>query len=168
MADDETVQGEHCCCHTSALNKRAERCRGCGREGMPVKDITIKSFVKPSKLSDIVDLGGFYFCATPECGVVYFNNNPDIYVYKGDIKVRVGIKESEDPIPVCYCFNWTKDMILDQIKNTGTSTVVEEITARVRSGECQCEIKNPSGRCCLGEVKRVVEDGLEIYGGGGG
>lgn len=166
MADDEMVQGEHCCCHTFALNKGSDRCRGCGRVGVPVKDITIKHLVKPSKVGEIKDLGGFYFCATPGCEVVYFDNGRDIYLYKGGINVRVGIKESEDPIPVCYCFTRTKKMILDQIKNTGTSTVVEEITARVRAGECQCEIKNPSGRCCLGEVKRVVEEGLEIYGEG--
>lgn len=83
-------------------------------------------------------------------------------LYRRYKKGRVGLKEKEDPIPVCYCFGWSREKILNQIKEEGKSKAVEEISAKLRLGECACEIKNPSGRCCLKEVKRVVEEGLKI------
>lgn len=85
-------------------------------------------------------------------------------MHKKDIKVRVGIKETENPIPVCYCFGWTSERIFNQIKQLGYSTAVQEISDKVKAGECVCEIKNPSGRCCLGEVNKTVKRGIELYG----
>jgi hypothetical protein len=72
----------------------------------------------------------------------------------------VGAKETEDPIPVCYCFNVTERMIHEEVAQTGRSTASTRIRAEVKAGNCRCEVENPSGRCCLGEVvaaeKRAV------------
>jgi hypothetical protein len=35
----------------------------------------------------------------------------------------------------------------------------------VKAGNCACEMKNPSGKCCLGDVTRTVRDGLNEEGG---
>ncbi len=123
-----------------------------------------KNIVKETKLKGMNSLDGFYFCETPTCKVVYFNNDQNIYWYKEDVKLRVGIKETEEPIPVCYCFGWTQEMIFNEIKQKGHSTAIQEISARVKAKECACEIKNPSGRCCLEQVRKVVERGMELYG----
>ncbi|HEY6324505.1 MAG TPA: hypothetical protein VJA16_23410 [Thermoanaerobaculia bacterium] len=32
------------------------------------------------------------------------------------------------------------------------------IRERVQAGDCACEVRNPTGRCCLGEVQRVVRE----------
>jgi mercuric ion transport protein len=82
------------------------------------------------------------------------------------LRLESAIKETEDPIPVCYCFGWTQEKIFSQIKQLGRSSAVEEISAKVKAGECACEINNPSGSCCLGEVNKVVKKGMEIYGKG--
>ncbi|SNQ60293.1 putative iron-sulfur cluster-binding metallochaperone [Candidatus Methanoperedens nitratireducens] len=139
-------------------------CKECGGKGKSVGEITLKSLVKEPVLEAIESLNGFYYCETPTCGVVYFNNEQQVYLHKEDLKIRVGIKETESPIPVCYCFGWTKERIFEQIKQPGNSTAVREISARVKAGECECEIKNPSGRCCLGNVNKTVKKGLELYG----
>lgn len=153
---------EHSCCDVPA-STGASICKECGNKGKSVKDTTIRSLVKESKLGVIKDFKGFYFCETPTCQVVYFNNEQQVYFHKEDVKVRVGIKETEDPIPVCYCFSWTQAKILDQIRQQGSTTVVQEISAKVKAGKCACEIKNPSGRCCLGEVNKLVKRGIELY-----
>jgi bacterioferritin-associated ferredoxin len=153
----------HSCCEVPA-NEETSVCKQCLNKGKSVKEITVKSLTKEPKLETITSLQGFYFCETPPCKVVYFNNEQQIYLYKEDIKVRVGIKETQDPIPVCYCHGWTQEKIYEQIKQHGYSTAVEEITAKVKAKECACEINNPSGRCCLGEVKKVIKQGMEIYG----
>ncbi len=142
---------------------KSDICKECGNNGKSVSEITLKSLVKDSKFEDITNFTGFHFCETPTCNVVYFNNEQNFYLHKEDVKVRVGIKETEDPIPVCYCFGWTQERIFNQIKQQGYSTVIQEISAKVKAGECACEINNPSGRCCLEEVKKVIERGMKLF-----
>lgn len=163
MSDEKIKQSEHSCCDVPALGETSI-CKECGNKGITVKEITLKSLVKESKLEGIKNFTGFYFCQTPPCNVVYFNNEQNVYLHKEDVRVRVGIKENEDPIPVCYCFGWTQGRIFNQIKEQGYSTAVQEITAKVKAKECSCEINNPSGKCCLGEVSKVVKRGIELYG----
>jgi hypothetical protein len=70
--------------------------------------------------------------------------------------VRVGSKKTADPIPVCYCFGFTRKNIQDEIAETGRSAIGERITAEVMAGNCACEVKNPSGKCCLGSVMQIA------------
>jgi hypothetical protein len=35
--------------------------------------------------------------------------------------------------------------------------VAERITTKVQAGNCSCEVKNPSGKCCLGDVNRAIQ-----------
>ena len=103
----------------------------------------------------------YYFCESPDCDMVYFPSNPEAPTFRrADLWVRVGVKEAEDPISVCYCFGITRKDIWDEIQQTGKSTVVERIKTEVKAANCACEVKNPSGRCCLGNVVRIVKDGL--------
>ena len=39
-------------------------------------------------------------------------------------------------------------------------TLAERIKAEVQAGNCACEVKNPSGKCCLGNVTRTAPDVL--------
>ncbi len=160
-----TTQSRHSCCDIKVkVSGKTSICKECGNKGVPVKEITLKSLVKEPVLETIESLDGFYFCEAPSCEAVYFNNEQHVYLYKEDVKVRVGIKETENPIPVCYCFGWTQERIFEQIKQLGYSTAVQEISAKVKAGECTCDISNPSGRCCLGNVYKVVRRGMELYG----
>lgn len=163
MANEEVNKQEHTCCDVPA-SEEASICKECGNKGKSVKGSTLKSIVKESSFKTINNSHGFYFCETPSCKVVYFNNEYPIYLYKDDVKIRVGIKETEDPIPVCYCFGWTEERIFHEIRQSGYSTAIQEISAKVNAGECACEINNPSGRCCLGEVNKVVKRGMGLHG----
>jgi len=98
----------------------------------------------------------YFFCVTATCPVVYFSGEAESLFDKGEVKVRVGLKETEDPVPVCYCFGITERMIRQQIAATGRTTIPQYIREQVRAGRCACEIKNPSGRCCLGAVMKIV------------
>jgi hypothetical protein len=40
----------------------------------------------------------------------------------------------------------------------------EEIDA-VKQGNCACEVKNPSGKCCLGNVARVSQECIRAVRG---
>jgi hypothetical protein len=77
---------------------------------------------------------------------------------KRDLAVRVGLKEPDDPTaPACYCFGWTPRKILEELERTGKSTVIEQIKAQVKAGNCYCEVTNPQGSCCLGNVAKAVQ-----------
>ena len=163
MPDKKINQSEHTCCNIP-VSGDTSICKECGNKGKSVKQITLKSLVKEPKHKVIKSFDGFYFCETPNCQVVYFNNEEQVYLHKEDIKVRVGIKETKNPIPVCYCFRWTSGRIFNQIKQFEYSTAGQEISVKVKAGACVCEIKNPSGRCCLVEVNKIVKRGIELYG----
>jgi len=148
-------QDEHSCC-CEAENGTTTLCPVCGNPGKPVSWITIESLVEEERRTLLSSSEGFSFCRTPDCAVVYFNNTADEYIKKGDVKVRVGVKETEDPVPLCYCFGWTQKKINDEIARTGTCRAVEDIMNRMKTNACNCERNNPSGMCCLKDVKNYI------------
>lgn len=155
----EDHEMKNCCCEVHETKDCTGICKKCGNAGKQILEITLRSMLKEHALEAIENPNGFYFCETPTCGVVYFNNGRQIYLHKEDVKVRVGIKETENPVPVCYCFGWTQERIFEQIRQLGNSTAVQEIGAKIKADGCACDIKNPSGRCCLGEVNKAVKRG---------
>jgi len=98
----------------------------------------------------------YSFCAARECPVVYFEEQGSHKFTIDDLRVRVGIKESGDPIPLCYCFGFDESHIRDEISKTGETTIPKRISALIREGLCACESRNPAGVCCLGEVNSAV------------
>ena len=104
----------------------------------------------------------YYFCEAEDCcDIVYFALEPQALIFRrGDLLVRVGAKETADPIPVCYYFGFNRKDIEEDITKTGRSTVAEQITVEIKMGRCACEVKNPSGKCCLGSVRRLARDGM--------
>jgi len=150
-------QNQHSCCCGPKNPDIKPVCRVCGNPGTPVTAITIESLVRKERRSQLASPEGFSFCHTPDCAVIYFNNDTDEYIEKGDVKIRVGIKETEDPVPLCYCFGWTQKKIADEIARTGKSLAVEDITNRMKTAGCNCERNNPSGGCCLTDVKNYLD-----------
>ncbi len=95
--------------------------------------------------------------------MVYFDRAGGV-IEKSQVRVRVGIKETEDPIPVCYCFGFTQEDIFEEIHAIGITRIPDKIRAEVKAGNCACEINNPSGSCCLGDVNRAVKRGWDLVG----
>ena len=134
-------------------------CPANGARSKQVDMVTVKSLVRQLPLG--MPNSQYYFCEAQECDVVYFTLDSRAPIFRrGDVLVRVGAKTNTDPIPVCYCFGFSRKDIEDEIAETGHSTVAERISAEVKAGNCACEVKNPSGKCCLGSVTRVTQDCL--------
>ncbi len=83
---------------------------------------------------------------------------------KADLRVRVGLKETADPVPVCYCFGFTEGMLLEEIQTIGHSSIPQRIAAEIKADNCACEVRNPQGSCCLGNVKAAVKRAQRIAG----
>lgn len=135
-------------------------CPECGKQGKPVQKITMESLVRdPGKIQN----EPYWFCGIRTCHVVYFSFDGASRFHREDLNVRVGIKETEDPIPLCYCFGWDRKRIWDEIHAAGKSTAVESITKEVKAGNCFCERSNPQGTCCLGNISQVVKEGYKSH-----
>ena len=99
----------------------------------------------------------YYFCNAPDCDTVYVSALGDHLITKDMLTVRVGIKETEDPIPLCYCFDYERADVRNDIRRNNDTDIQKIITQRVKKGECSCEETNPSGGCCLGEVAKAIK-----------
>ncbi len=120
--------------------------------------VTLRSLVRSEHLA-AVEGREWFLCEQPDCDVVYFTDDGR-RLDKGALKVRVGLKEKEAPRPACYCFGHMVESIQEEIDRTGRSTVAASIKEKVEAGECSCEVLNPKGTCCLGDVNKVVKEAL--------
>ena len=57
---------------------------------------------------------------------------------------------------VCYCFDESEDSIRAELGEQGRSGAVERVRAHIAARDCACDVKNPRGVCCLGDLIAVV------------
>ena len=132
-----------------------DRCRKCGAKGRRVSAKTMEGLLKAQARARIRN-AAYFFDRSPDCDVVYFSNDAEFHFTKEELAVRVGIKEKYPPIPLCYCFGHTVESAREEFVSTGGTTVPERIEAEIKAGNCRCEVRNPSGSCCLGEVHHAM------------
>jgi hypothetical protein len=138
---------EGCCATTTSAPDT--RCPGCDGEGRPLDRITLKALVRPEALARMSP-GAYRFCGTPGCSIVYFR--PDSAFERSDLTVPVFQKEPPGARTVCYCFAITEADIARELADRGRSSAAERITQFVKDERCACEVRNPQGACCLGNV----------------
>lgn len=152
------------CCSVNAMSGTAPAVMTCPKNGArskQVETLTVRSLVRKLVLG--MPDTQYYFCEARDCDVVYFPFDAKAPTFRReDLLVRIGAKENSDPIPICYCFGVARKDIQDEVAKTGRSQFAERIAAEVKSGNCACEVKNPSGKCCLGDLTRAATDALRL------
>lgn len=133
-----------------------DHCRRCGGHGRPVSRKTVLLMLKPDLLEQAMS-GSYNFCAVRDCLVVYFEDEGSHQFTVDDLRIRVGLKVKDDPIPLCYCFGFEESDIRDEIARTGSTTIPERVSRLIREGMCACDARNPAGVCCLGEVNQAAK-----------
>ncbi len=58
---------------------------------------------------------------------------------------------------ICYCFNFSREDIRREMKETGKTTILDFISSQIKAGHCACAVKNPKKRCCLGDILAAVK-----------
>ena len=143
---------EGCC--TQGPGALRSTCPECGRPGRPVDRVTLEALLRPEALARL-EAGDHRFCPTAECPSVYFG--PGDSFRREDVLVPVFQKQLEgDGRTVCYCFDVAEATIRREVVTSGDSASADRIRALVQSGRCACEVRNPQGTCCLGNVAMVV------------
>ena len=127
----------------------------CGEQSKAVSRKTVLAMLRPKFLEKALN-GNYRYCAARECPIVYFEEQGKSVFTVDDLRIVVGVKTKQDPIPACYCFGFDESHLREEILQTGTTKIPEKISRLIREGLCACDVRNPSGLCCLGEVNKVV------------
>ncbi|SOC22049.1 hypothetical protein SAMN05880501_113118 [Ureibacillus xyleni] len=146
-----------CCNNSLKIEVKNGTCPSCNNKAKIVKLITLKSLLKPSALEIINANENHYFCSTKDCEIVYFDTNNKKYLVT-DIKVAVHQKDILDTTPICYCFHWTKEKIKSYFEQGLLPHPLEHIRENIKENRCGCEVNNPQGSCCLGNVTKYIKE----------
>lgn len=136
------------CCKAQPVAQ--DSCARCGSRGVQVPITTVKALLTAEGLRRGVPQAP-RFCATASCSTVYFDEVSDRCVSEDELVVRVHTKHPDaSDVLVCYCFGYTQGAV-----RRGESSASEDIRAQVEASHCACEVKNPRGVCCLGDIIKL-------------
>ena len=160
---------DSCCCPPEAGNNVCELpaqnfqrpfrdtniCPVCGLRGKPVKGQTVKAILSVS-LREVQDVE-YLFCKTQNCPVVYFSPDGEQVFTIEQVRESVYQKEPEsDDVFACYCFRHT----VGDIRAASTESRkanLDDINTGIIAGQCACDLRNPQGSCCLGNVRELIK-----------
>ncbi|MBK24546.1 MAG: hypothetical protein CME70_11180 [Halobacteriovorax sp.] len=156
------------CCDSKDKPKREEdqtvsfSCPSCQNKGVKVQTITLQALLKDCCKEKINVELQYKFCKNSDCETVYFSADTSHYFLKDELTVKATLKDEGLEVNVCYCFGHTRASVLDEIKRTGKSTVLEDIKAKMKDPGCFCETSNPQGGCCLGNVISWIAEAKKL------
>lgn len=126
-------------------------CPLCDREGKSVSALTVKSL---TRTTDNINDQAFRICLNPDCKVVYYS--PENTFTTNFLNVPVWFKNDAQPKYICYCTNTTEEQIIKAIYK-GADTLQAIISATGAMQNCDCERKNPTGRCCAPHIQNILD-----------
>jgi len=132
------------CCSPANTGNNFPQKHACpldGKANVLVSATTIKHHLKAPWLWQAKPQG-YYFCANPDCEVVYFGQD-DSVILKDEVRTPIGIKESSNHALLCYCYGVTKAVAANN------PNIRDFIVNETKQKHCACETRNPSGKCCL-------------------
>jgi len=160
---------DNCCSTTSAGSEVCELpsatvqhkphsevfCPECNQKGKVVQGQTVKALLSVSLRS--IQNTDYYFCRTQSCPVVYYSADSKSVFTTSQLRERVYQKEpSVDDVFVCYCFKHT----VSEIRNASPEarvSMVNDINTGIQANQCACDLRNPQGSCCLGNVRGLIK-----------
>lgn len=129
-------------------------CPACGGAGKVVQTQTVRAMVAVS----LREVRGqrYRFCVTPGCAVVYYEAATGACFTQEQLREPVYQKQPgrDDPL-ICYCFRHTVGAVRHG-GNEQREQIIANITAGIQAGQCACELRNPQGSCCLGNVRGLM------------
>ena len=145
------------CCEGNecAVNASSTNCPASGTAGAAVDQQTVKALLTTTALQRF-EPGEYRFCPAPDCDIVYFEAEGRTFS-RSDLRVGVWQKQAEGDRVICYCFGENESDIRAEIARDGSSRAVERVRAHIQAGRCACEVRNPRGACCLGDVSAAAK-----------
>jgi hypothetical protein len=121
---------------------------------MVVELQTVKALLTERALARLA-VAHHRFCSNHACDVVYFDDKGRTFD-TSDVRVPVWQKERNGGGLICYCFGETESSVRAELEKTGRSEAVQRVRAHIVARRCACDIRNPRGTCCLGDLIAAV------------
>ena len=141
------------------------KCPKCGKKGVSIQNITVKSILKNNLRGKIGDID-YHLCVDKKCDVSYYNK--DQYFSKDDTKRPIWYKEGANPKMLCYCNNVTEEDAMKVVLDEGItylSDVLKFVTGK--PPKSHCKHLNPTGKCCTQAFKNLKDNVVAIKNGEG-
>jgi len=134
------------CCCSEGSSDSVVICPQCG---ISSKNISMKTIFHQVKFPDVLDIetDNYYYCADQSCSVGYFTQQEKI-IAKQQLKVFIGQNSR-----LCYCFDISTEHYVNSLKAGTAEKIKNFVIQKTKLGDCACEIRNPSGQCCLANFK---------------
>ena len=130
-------------------------CPQCGKTGKPAQRQTVSAMLSVSLRE--VQSKQYLFCRTQTCPVVYFSVNGEETFMVEQVRERVYQKEPEaQDVMICYCFHHTVGELLAASAEVRTA-ILDDINTGIKAEQCACDLRNPQGSCCLGNVYSMIK-----------
>ncbi len=155
---------EECCSISEAGSSTCElrvppvdgACPTNGRLGKRVEGLTLKAMLS-RPLTELREVE-YRFCRESDCPTVYYSVDGLQTFSEADIRERVYQKHPQDEeVFICYCFRHKVGALRSDITDSSGMLVIEKINAGIQARQCACDIRNPQGSCCLGNVRALVK-----------
>lgn len=131
-------------------------CPLCRAEGNRVKNITVRHLVK-KELTAKVGHCDYFICMNEKCGAAYYSGDLSIIFEKKDIKVPLWYKEDAYPRYACYCSRITEEDVVRAVSEQELTDMAAIRKFYDPQGKCQCNLKNPMGRCCTDAFNEFIK-----------
>ena len=131
-------------------------CRRCASKGVRVAVLTVKSLLAEIALGRLTPALPCYVCLEPTCPVVYFANEGLEYTTM-DVRAAPWQKQPTGHRTFCYCFDENEPAMLRELAETGRCDAVQRVRGHIAADRCACEVRNPRGTCCLGDLMKAVD-----------
>ncbi len=59
---------------------------------------------------------------------------------------------------LCYCFDIPEEDYREAMRNETGEEIRAFVVRQTAGKRCACDIRNPSGRCCLADFQRLMEE----------
>ncbi len=136
-------------CCSSNTKSSTKTCPQCGVEG---KSIPFSSVLHQVKFPDVLSVAkdDYFFCSDESCSVGYFAES-------GATISKPQLRAFEDPshTRLCYCYDISKAQYCQALKDNTAEQITDFVKEQTKAGACACEIRNPSGQCCLANFKQL-------------
>lgn len=139
-----------CCAKTSL--KALQACPQCHTDCKNVSVRTLYHQVRfPENQQLVAD--SYYFCSSRDCSTAYFSST-GFSIPKAHLVTQQALQDDT----LCYCFDISSAAYLAALQSHSADSIKNFVIQRTKLAECACEIRNPSGLCCLAKFKQLEKE----------
>ena len=142
-----------CACCTPTTQKTKAICPQCGQTSWAVSHRTMQhQLVSPNNMQAWDE--DFFCCRNLDCPVAYASEHHVIP------KTSLRAYQSGQEPMLCYCFGVSRAVYQHLLEDNTAQGIKAFVVQQTKEKLCACEVRNPSGRCCLADFK-AMEDAYD-------